>query len=119
MMWGKYGTARQATDKNIIRQTRFIYWTTKATDIHIEYIILIAYSMAKMVTRTRLTVTLYVHCMSCYKSWEQFTFGAENAKPFIVNALASPCLRLKALKGTAVDSQEIFDPGSDFLSSRQ
>jgi hypothetical protein len=39
----KYGTARQATDNNIIRRMRFACWTTKATDTHSEYIILIAF----------------------------------------------------------------------------
>jgi hypothetical protein len=28
----KYGTARQATDDNIIRRMRFACWITKATD---------------------------------------------------------------------------------------
>jgi hypothetical protein len=30
----KYGTARQATDENIIRRMRFACWITKATDTH-------------------------------------------------------------------------------------
>ena len=59
----KYGTARQATDGNIIRRMRFACWITKATDIHSEYVIL-CFSTATMVTRTRLSVTLYVHCLS-------------------------------------------------------
>jgi hypothetical protein len=36
----KYGTARQATDGNIIRRMRFACWITKATDTHSEYVIL-------------------------------------------------------------------------------
>jgi len=71
-----------ATDKNTIPRTRFMYWTTKATDTNSEYIILIAYSTATMITRTHLNVTLYVHCLSCYNSSEQFTFGGGNVKPF-------------------------------------
>ena len=39
----KYGTARQATDDNIIRCTRFACWITKATDTHSEYVTLIAF----------------------------------------------------------------------------
>jgi hypothetical protein len=39
----KYGTARQATDDNIIRRMRFACWVTKATDTHSEYVILIAF----------------------------------------------------------------------------
>jgi hypothetical protein len=39
----KYGTARQATDDNIIRRMRFAYWITKATDTHSDYVIFIAF----------------------------------------------------------------------------
>jgi hypothetical protein len=39
----KYGTARQATDDNIIQRMRFTCWITKATDTHSEYVILIAF----------------------------------------------------------------------------
>ena len=60
----KYGTARQATDDNIIRRMRFAYWITKATDTHSEYL-KHSFSMATMVTRTRLNVTLYLHCLFC------------------------------------------------------
>jgi hypothetical protein len=41
---GKYGTARQATDGNIIRRMRIACWITKATDIHSEYIIYTAFA---------------------------------------------------------------------------
>jgi hypothetical protein len=41
-MWKKYGTARQATDDNIIRRMRFACWVTKATDTHSEYVIVYA-----------------------------------------------------------------------------
>jgi hypothetical protein len=40
----KYGTARLATDGNIIRRMRFACWITKATDTHYsEYAICIAF----------------------------------------------------------------------------
>jgi hypothetical protein len=39
----KYGTARQATDDNIIRRMRFACRITKATDTHSEYVILITF----------------------------------------------------------------------------
>jgi hypothetical protein len=59
----KYGTARQATDGNIIRRMRFPCWINNATDTlriySISYI-----CTAKMVTRTRLNVTLYVYWLS-------------------------------------------------------
>jgi hypothetical protein len=39
----KYGTARQATDDNIVRRMRFACWITKATDTPSEYVIRIAF----------------------------------------------------------------------------
>jgi hypothetical protein len=42
-MWKNYGTARQATDGNIIRRMRFECRITKATDTHSEYAILTAF----------------------------------------------------------------------------
>ena len=38
----KYGTARQAKDDNITRRMRVTGRTTKTTDTHSEYVILIA-----------------------------------------------------------------------------
>jgi hypothetical protein len=43
----KYGTARQATDGNIIRGMRFACWITKATEAHSQYVILIAFPRQK------------------------------------------------------------------------
>ena len=37
----KYGTAREATDHNIIWRTRIACWITKATDTHSEYVIIV------------------------------------------------------------------------------
>jgi hypothetical protein len=39
----KYGTATQATHGNIKQGMRFACWTTKATDTHSEYVILIVF----------------------------------------------------------------------------
>jgi hypothetical protein len=39
----KYGTARQATDDNIIRRMRFACWINKAIDTRSEHVILIAF----------------------------------------------------------------------------
>jgi len=50
----------------IIWRMRFACWITKTTDTHSEYVTLIALPRQKIVTRTRLKVTLYVHCLSCY-----------------------------------------------------
>ena len=48
MRYEKYGTAGQPTDNS--------FWLTKATNIHLEFVILIC--TATMVTRTSLNVTL-------------------------------------------------------------
>jgi hypothetical protein len=53
----KYGTARQATDGNIIWRMRFACCIIKATDTHSECVILNCFSTVKMVTRTPLNVT--------------------------------------------------------------
>jgi len=45
---------------------RIIFQRTKATDTHSEYVILISFSMANVVARTRLNVTLYVYFLSSY-----------------------------------------------------
>jgi hypothetical protein len=41
-----YGTARQATDDNIIRCIRFAWYIIKTADIHLEYVILIPFMNA-------------------------------------------------------------------------
>ena len=62
----KYGTAQQATHDNIIRCMRFVCSITKATDTHSHYLIrTYCFSTTRMVTWTRLNVTLYVHYLSC------------------------------------------------------
>jgi len=38
----KYGRVRQATDDNIIGCIHFAYWVTRATDTHLECVILTA-----------------------------------------------------------------------------
>jgi hypothetical protein len=43
---------------------RFACWITKAADTHSEYVILIAFSTATVVTRTHLSVVLYVRSVS-------------------------------------------------------
>jgi len=39
----KHGTVGQATDDNITRRKRFACWLSEATDIHLEYVIIIAF----------------------------------------------------------------------------
>jgi hypothetical protein len=56
----KYGTARQATNDNIIRRMRFACWITKATDTHSEYVILIAFPSQQWL-RERASVLRYTY----------------------------------------------------------
>jgi hypothetical protein len=65
IMWEIYGTARQVMDDNIIRRMRFACWITKAIGIILRICNAYCFSTAKMVTRTRLNVTLYAYCLSC------------------------------------------------------
>jgi hypothetical protein len=60
----KYGTARQVTDDNIIRHMRLACWRTNATD-KLRICNTYCFSAAKIVTRTRHNVTVYVHCLCC------------------------------------------------------
>jgi hypothetical protein len=88
----KYFKAGKTTDNDIIRRMRFPCWITKATDTLREYNTY-CFSTATMVTRTRLTVTLYVHRMSCYlqpqvqTSWFWYSDVArKRAFPFALKA---------------------------------
>ena len=42
----KYGGARQAIYENIIQRMHFVCWIAKATDTHLEYVIVIAFPLA-------------------------------------------------------------------------
>jgi hypothetical protein len=44
---------------------RIVRWITKATNTHAERVILNGFATAAVVERTRLDVTLQVHCTSC------------------------------------------------------
>jgi len=48
-MWTKNGRAGQVTGDNIIRSMRFACWITKSTDVHSEYVILIACACYDMI----------------------------------------------------------------------
>jgi hypothetical protein len=40
-------------------------WIPKTTNTHSEYVILIDFPRQQWLIRTRLNITLYVHCLSC------------------------------------------------------
>jgi hypothetical protein len=60
----KYGTARQATDDNIILRMRFARWITKATDTHSQYVILIAFPWQQWLReRASMSRQTYIICL--------------------------------------------------------
>ena len=64
-----YGTAREATDDNIIRRMRFACWIPirKTIDTHSECVILVlvAFPQQKWLCELATMLRLYVHCLSC------------------------------------------------------
>jgi hypothetical protein len=60
-MWKKYGTARQATDDNIIRRMRVAFWIAKATVTHSEYVILIAFTRQQWLRERASILWFYVY----------------------------------------------------------
>jgi hypothetical protein len=48
IMWKTYCIAKQVTHENIIRRVRIVYWTTKATDTHSEYVIFTAFPLKQL-----------------------------------------------------------------------
>jgi len=61
----KYSRAQQAKDDNITRRMRFAWWITKATDLHSEYIILIAFVRQQWLHKQASIFPLYGKCLSC------------------------------------------------------
>jgi hypothetical protein len=100
----KYGTARQATDDNIIRRMRFALWITKATDTHSECVILIAFPRQQWL-RERVSVlqTLPVtyivlyHLSYCTIPLVFLSLPCVNVLCFAVNIQCADILRLFAL----------------------
>jgi len=58
-------TVQSDTPQITIWRMRFAYWISKTRDTHSELCNTYCFSTATMVARTRLNVTLDVHCMSC------------------------------------------------------
>jgi hypothetical protein len=62
----KYGTARQATDDNIIRRMRFACWIDKVTKSLSEYVILTVFPLQQWL-RERALILLYMYiACTCY-----------------------------------------------------
>jgi hypothetical protein len=61
----KYGTAGQVTDDRKIRRVSFTYWKTKDTDIHSEYVTLIAFPRQQLLRERALMLPLkYLACLA-------------------------------------------------------
>jgi len=67
---GKYGTARQATEDNIIRRKRFVCWVNEATDTHSEYVILIVFPPQPWL-RERVSMLRYKYIACLVKSYSR------------------------------------------------
>jgi hypothetical protein len=57
----KYGTARQATDGDIIPRMRFACWISKATETHSGYVILTAFPRQRWLRERAAILRLYVN----------------------------------------------------------
>jgi hypothetical protein len=84
----KYGTVRQATDDNIIRRMRFACWITKATYVHSEYAILIAFRRQQWLRECASVLRLYysaclICCLKVIALWRvnSFTYQMGFIKP--------------------------------------
>ena len=82
---------------------RFTCWISKATNIHSESVIIVHFSTVTMVARTRLDVTLYVHCTSrmCHFTCkfdfsEPFFFVSQNS----ISRSIELCIRLMCSTAT-------------------
>jgi hypothetical protein len=61
---GKYCTARQSADDNIMWNIHTVCWTTKATNTHSEYIILTAFPLQEWLhEHTSMLCYTYVACL--------------------------------------------------------
>jgi hypothetical protein len=61
----KYGTARHAPACNIIQLIHFTCCITKATDMHSEYAILIAFAQQQWLREHASMLTLHIACVFC------------------------------------------------------
>jgi len=66
---GKYGTAGQVTEDNIIGRMRFACWIVKSTDTHSEFVIRIALSRQQWLReRPSILRNMYNACLVRYYS---------------------------------------------------
>ena len=83
LLWDKvekYCTTGQVTDGKIIRRMRVACWKHKATNTHLEYVMLITFPLTKLLQEKVLNITLYVQCLSCLKSLHARTHTSTHIK---------------------------------------
>jgi hypothetical protein len=109
----KYGTARQATDDNIIRRMRFACWITKATDTHTANVILTAFPRQQWL-RERASVLLYTYiaCLVLFTdkslvfstvNWVPYWLGITSCSPGLKGCTKHIIANLHRLhKGTSI-----------------
>jgi hypothetical protein len=65
----KFGRTRLGTDDNIIWHMRFVRWTTKATDIHSQYVIIIAFPLHQWLRERASNLRyMYIACLIQHSS---------------------------------------------------
>jgi hypothetical protein len=73
-------TAERSRSQMTIWRMRFTCWIHKATNTHSEYVIFTAFPQPRVVRRTRLNLTLYLHCLPC-SHLVQRPYASENGFP--------------------------------------
>jgi hypothetical protein len=66
IIWKNTVLATETTDDNVLRSMRTACWTTKATDTHSEYVILIAFSRQQWLRERPTMLRWHVQCLTCY-----------------------------------------------------
>ena len=65
-LWDNMERTRQAIYVNIIWCIHIACWLTEVTDMHLEYVICIAFPWQHWLHEPASLLYLYVHCMSCF-----------------------------------------------------
>jgi hypothetical protein len=87
---GKYGKAREATGDNIIRHMLVVCWKTKATNTHLEYVILIAFPLQQCLPeRASVLGYTYIVCFNiclCLKflKFKLLSFGIVSCEKLLI-----------------------------------
>jgi len=83
-MWKN--TVERDRPQMTIWRMRFVYWITKATNVHSQYVILIAFPLQHRLQERSSMWRLNVHCLSCFTTAQQSLVGQD---PLIIEASRS------------------------------